>query len=94
MRSSWQVGKVGLFLAPSGLSSQRLFVQFPEGEKETGVYTLRQNRQAEGDENRIFLDAVYSWRMDAQTCSARCRKAFSRSSKGRLERLKRLSRIE
>jgi hypothetical protein len=34
----------------------------------------------------------YSRRMDAQTCSVKCRSAFSRSSKGALARLKRLAK--
>jgi hypothetical protein len=38
---------------------------------------------------RVF----YSRRMDAQTCSVKCRSAFSRSSKGALARLKRLAPV-
>jgi hypothetical protein len=34
----------------------------------------------------------YTYRPDAQTCSGRCRKAYSRSPAGALERLKRLGR--
>ncbi len=35
---------------------------------------------------------VYTYRPDAQTCSQRCRKAYSRSPAGALARLKRLGR--